>query len=234
MSDALIPILVVAVVIGLLAASVWLDRKRRAHLQGAARDLGLAFDPAARSDLHRRYAHGLFDRGRSRRASNTLHGVAKLAGHACPVRMGDYRFTTGSGKHRKTHRYSYCLVDLPWVGTPNLVVRTEDLGDKLMGGLGFDDIDFESEEFSRSFWVTSTDRKYAYDVIHPRMMEFLMRTDGFDIEILNDVCLLTRGSGRWPPETFRHALAWAAPFVSGWPDHVTDRLAQRDARGGAA
>jgi hypothetical protein len=55
------------------------------------------------------------------------------------------------------------------VGTPSLLIRREDIGDKLIGGLGFDDIDFESEEFSRDFWVKSDNRRHAYGVIHPRM-----------------------------------------------------------------
>ncbi|MEZ5191462.1 MAG: DUF3137 domain-containing protein [Nocardioides sp.] len=36
------------------------------------------------------------------------------------------------------------------------------------------DIELESEDFNRAFTVTCSDRKFASDVLHPRMMEFLL------------------------------------------------------------
>ena len=43
---------------------------------------------------------------------------------------------------------------------------------------GHDDIDFESAEFSRNFYVKSSDRKWAFDILHARAMEFLLAEDG--------------------------------------------------------
>ena len=52
------------------------------------------------------------------------------------------------------------------------------------GGWGGEKVRFESEEFNKSFKVRTADAKFAYDVIHPRTMEFLMasRPPGFRIE----------------------------------------------------
>ena len=48
---------------------------------------------------------------------------------------------------------------------------------------GFDDIDFESDEFSREFCVKAADRRWAFDVIHQATMEFLLAAPRFTIEL---------------------------------------------------
>ena len=174
MDTFLIILLAAAALAGIIWVSVVAERKRRTVLKAVARNLGLAFDPSTDRQLHRAYGHQLFGRGHSRQATNNMFGTMRLAGYELHVRMGDYRYVTGHGKHQHTHRTSYAAFKLPFVRTPNLLIRREGIGDKLVGGIGFDDIDFESEEFSRAFWVKSENGKYAYDVIHPQMMEFLL------------------------------------------------------------
>jgi hypothetical protein len=56
--------------------------------------------------------------------------------------------------------------------------------------MGYDDIDFESHEFSRAFCVRSSDRKFAYDVCNARMMEFLLENRELCVEIENNVLAL--------------------------------------------
>lgn len=115
----------------------------------------------------------------------------------------------------------------PSGGTPYLFLRKENTGDKIIGGIGFDDIDFESEEFSRKFWVKSDEKKYAYDVIHPGMMEFLLRGPTPRVEIVHDVCLILDGSSRWSLNTFEGAPRWFEEFLGRWPEHLTETLESR-------
>jgi len=228
---AMQPGLIVLVLLAAAVAALWIyqkERERRESLRYLAMQLELDFDPTSDGFLHRRYGHGIFGRGRKRIAWNTLSGVRVIAGHPVRVKMGDYRYTTGSGKNSQTHKLSFAILHLPYVGTPDLLIRREHLGDKLKGGLGFDDIDFESEEFSRQFWVTSPDRKYAYDVLHPRMMRFLMDGPRPQVEIVRDACLVLDGKRRWKPEQFAGCLTWAEEFFSLWPEHLTSRLSPRD------
>ncbi|HSM59213.1 MAG TPA: hypothetical protein VK849_00395 [Longimicrobiales bacterium] len=209
-----------------------LERERRTALEYLAAELGLRFDGSRDPSYHRRYAHGLFRRGRKRLAENTLHGTLSLGGRSCAVRMGDYRYTTGSGKNQRTHRLSYLVLHVPWVGTPDLLIRRERIGDKIGSGIGFDDIDFESEEFSRRFWVKASDRKHAYDVVHAGMMRFLLDGPQPHVEIVDDACLVLDGRDRWSPEEFRGWLAWAGAFFDLWPEHLTERYRERaDVRG---
>ena len=60
------------------------------------------------------------------------------------------------------------------IASPGLTIANEQWGHKLIDALGAEDIDFESDEFSRAYWVKSSDRKFAYDALHPRAMQALL------------------------------------------------------------
>ena len=66
---------------------------------------------------------------------------------------------------------------------PELTIGPEGFFSKIAQAVGYDDIDFESHEFSRQFCVRSRDKKFAYDVCHARMIEYLMANDDLVIEI---------------------------------------------------
>ena len=142
--------------------------------------------------------------------------------------MGDftYKVTTHSGKSSstRTYRFSYLIVHLPFGRVPDLLIRREGLFDKLAGAFGFDDIDFESAEFSRRFFVKSTDKRFAYDVIHPRMMEFLLAGEPPAIDIEYGRCCLSNGRRRWEPHEFKGRVDWIRRFFDHWPDHLTANL----------
>ena len=206
------------------------ERKRREELEAVARRLGLDFDPRVDRTIHRAFGHSIFKSGRSRKATNNFSGTMTIRGYPVEVRMADYQYETGGGKSHQTHRLSFACFLLPFIGTPDLLIRKEGLGDKVLGGLGFDDIDFESEEFSRRFWVTSSDKRYAYDVVHPGMMDFLLRGPTPRAEIVGDVCLVLEGSGRWDPDTFEGAAGWFGEFLQRWPPHLIEQLQPRPGR----
>ncbi|MHC4428421.1 MAG: hypothetical protein ACYS0D_07430, partial [Planctomycetota bacterium] len=154
-------IIVGVIVVGTLAYVGWLiEKKRREALAGLADRLGWYFDPSRDRDHDEEYANfEIFRRGHSRAAYNTLRGTTELADRSCAVKMGDflYRITTSTGKstQTRTYRFSYLIVDMPWAGLPALLIRREHVFDKLAGAFGFDDIDFESAEFSRKYCVKS-------------------------------------------------------------------------------
>ncbi|MCZ6810529.1 MAG: hypothetical protein O7D97_00875, partial [Planctomycetota bacterium] len=95
---------------------------------------------------------------------------------------------------------------------PDLLIRREGMFDKLAGAFGFDDIDFESAEFSKRFYVKSPDKRFAYDVIHPRMMEFLLGGDPPTVDIEAGRCCLSDGRHHWSPEGFGATLNWVIEF----------------------
>ncbi len=231
-------ILIFIVLVGIAITGAIASQKaaqgRRDALAALANELGFRFDPSKDADHDDEYAQfEIFRRGHSRSAYNTLTGGIDPAGPDAgvgpiAVKMGDftYQVTTSNGKTTSTHTYhfSYVILHLPYANVPNLLIRPEHMFDKLAGALGFDDIDFESAEFSRKFHVKSGDKKFAYDVCHPRMIEFLMNGTPPTIDIEHGRCCLFSGAKRWEPPEFKQALSWANAFFEQWPDYVVKEL----------
>jgi hypothetical protein len=217
----------IALVMGLYAHRK--QAARQAALAQLAQELGWQFDPGRDKHFSDRYPHvPLFSRGHSRFAHNRLQGALEIAGQRWPVQLGDYHYqvTSNSGKSQQTttHRFSFLLVQLPFGGVPSVSIRKEHFFDRLASAVGFDDIDFESAEFSRRFHVKSDDKRFAYDLIHPRMMEFLLTGEPPAILLQGvDGCLYTADKC-WSPETCRGQLAWCQAFFELWPEHVTTSL----------
>ncbi|MCA9277504.1 MAG: hypothetical protein H6815_01800 [Phycisphaeraceae bacterium] len=225
-------IAIVAAVMGSKAAN-----QRRDELIALAHQFGLSFYPGHDPDHDDHYSHfEIFRRGHSRSAYNTIAGM--LEEHDSPfstamyVRMGDfqYKVTTNNGKTTTTttYRFSYLIVHIPFAHCPNLLIRREGVFDWIKGALGFNDIDFESAEFSKRFYVSSSDRKFAYDVITPLMMEFLMSHDAPTVDIERARVCISNGRTRWQPAEFGQRLDWLFRFLDLWPEHVRVELAQRN------
>ena len=204
------------------------EKKRREEMAELARTLGFRFNPGPDRNHDEEYGHfEIFRRGHSRVAKNTLTGQLSVDERIYGAVAGDFRYrvTSGSGKNRSTHTYhfSYLILELPF-HSPDLLIRPEGLFDKLAGVFGFDDIDFESEEFSRKFYVKSPDKKFAYDVVHPRMMEFLMHEMPAALDIEHARLCFADGRRRWQPDQFRRRLGYLERFLALWPEHLMVQL----------
>jgi hypothetical protein len=211
------------------------QQKRIAELTQLAAGRRWSFDAAKDYSHEERYGHfSPFNSGRNQYAYNTIRGALAIGDGAWPVQLGDFHYETtststdskGNTRTQTHHHYlSYAIIETPYLGAPDLFVRREGFFDKLAGLLGFDDIDFESAEFSKRFVVKSKDKRFAYDVIHPRMMEFLLDGDPPTIELQRGQCCLTRGEQCWSVTEFESTLQWAIAFFAAWPRHVTKQLA---------
>jgi hypothetical protein len=241
-------VLIIVAVIALIAVSAYYSyqaqQKRIAELSQLGASHGWQFDQSQDSTHDDRYNYfSIFNQGDDRYAYNTLRGDEQVGERPWPVQLGDYHYRTTStstdskGNTTTTyhhHQLSYLIVDTPYLGAPHLFVRREGFFDKLANFFGFSDINFESEEFSRRFRVKSPDKKFAYDVIHPRMMEFLLAEEPPMIDFQRGQCCLSRGERCWPAIEFESNLDWARRFFELWPRHVTNVLEQAEADAHAA
>jgi hypothetical protein len=110
----------------------------------------------------------------------------------------DYHYethSTDSKGRRQTHHhhFSFFILLLPR-SFPELTIAREGVFSKIAQAFGFDDIDFESHEFSRKFCVRSKDKKFAYDVCHARFMEYLLANDDLNIEMEDSALAIGFGS----------------------------------------
>lgn len=228
-----------AVIVGVVA---WLQRQaelaRREALARVAGQLGLRFDFEPRNRGGGFFSRGeqlapfpIFEKGHSRRSWNHLEGALRAWDRDLGVTLADYHYkiTRNSGKHQTTHTYrlSFLLVRLPFGDrVPWLKVRREGFGDRIAAAVGFDDIDFESAEFSRRFHVSSGDRRFAYNLIDPRMIGFLLDVEPPEFAVNEGLLLVTpaAGLGLWQPEDFAAAFRWTQDFLARWPDFVVKDL----------
>ena len=205
-------------------------RERRDALAAWASSRSWSFDPGDDSIHDDEFPQfDVFRRGSQRRAFNSMRGVVTIGDRPFPIKCGDYRYTVSSGKNSTTYRFSYIVLTLPFPNVPGLDIRRENLLDRVAGALGFQDINFESEEFSRRFFVKCSDRRAAYDIISPKMMEFLMASNPPPIHVSGGQVCLIDGDARttWDVAGFERHLGWASQFFSLWP---ADRMDQSGAR----
>ena len=161
--------------------------KRRQAMMALAAKLGLNFYYEKDRDMPRRYR--FLDKlraGRDRYAFNTLSG--NYQGNN--VTVFDYHYKTGSGKDTHHHYLSFFLLQMPMT-FPELIIVKEGIFSKIGQALGYDDIDFESHEFSRKFCVRSKSKKFAYDVCNAQMIEYLLSNTDLSIEIETNVMALS-------------------------------------------
>jgi hypothetical protein len=177
------------------------DQKRREALLLWAAARGWNMVPGKSGPVHRDYP-GLkvFQKGHSRSARNLIKG--ELGGR--PVTLMDYKYVVGHGKNSSTHHRGVVILHCDFPTVP-LIIRRENPLDRVGEFFGADDIDFESSEFSRKFHVKSADRKWAFDVIHARMMEYLLTAPAMVIEFGYAEIAVYR-TGRCSPPQYEQAL----------------------------
>ena len=210
-----IALIVVVGILGYISA-----RKRREAMAALAAKLGLHFDPNKNWDIARRYS--FLDKLRSGSNRYTFNIMAgSYQGH--DVSLFDYHYethSTDSKGHRQTHHhyFSFFILHLP-ASFPELTIGSEGFFSKIAQALGYDDIDFESHEFSRKFCVRSPDKKFAYDVCNARMIEYLLSNTDLAIEIEGDALAISFSS-RLVPEVIEPNLNRLITLRSLMPEYV--------------
>ena len=184
-----------ALVIAGIVYSAIAAKKRREALGALAARLGLAFSTEHDRNLPERF-HFLdrLAQGSNRYAYNVLSGTWQ--GES--VLVFDYHYETHSrdSKGRRQtqhHHFSFFILLLP-ANFPELTVAREGIFSKVAQAFGYDDIDFESHEFSRKFCVRSSNKKFAYDVCHARFMEYLLANDDLNLEMEGGALAIGFGS----------------------------------------
>jgi len=183
---------VVVLVIAVISAfyGVIRARKRLEGLFELAQRLGLNFSAAEDYGLADRYGFlKQLAQGENRYARNVLSGTYQQN----QVLAFDFHYETysqgKSGRQTHHHWFSFFILTLP-AFFPDLTIRRENFLTKVAEAFGYQDIKFESAEFSQAFCVRSPDKKFAYDVCNAKMMEYLLANRDLSVEIENQVLAL--------------------------------------------
>lgn len=151
------------------------EEQRRRDLAALARKLKLRFSPKGDFELAKNYLFlRWLKRGDISYAYNAFYGYHL----GYPVTVFDYTFAAG-----KYNYYWSAFVLKMKTNFPDMIISHENMESRFAEGLGESHITFESAEFSRVFRVRSVDKKFAFDVCHPQLMEFLLANQDLTIEI---------------------------------------------------
>jgi len=185
MSNNTIPTILIGIIVAVIAGSLSRksdpEAKRRNDLGALARKLKLQFNPKNDFKLAEKFSVlSWLRRGDVRYAYNVFHGCHL----EYPVTIFDYHFSTpGSGKSGGYDYYWSAFVVEMKTNFPDMIISHESRESRLAEALGGSHIAFESAEFTRAFRVRSSDKKFAYDVCHPKMMEYLLANQDLTVEI---------------------------------------------------
>ncbi len=173
---------VVAIIWGAQAA-----KKRRSEMGDLAGRLGLQFSSERNYQLAKQYAFlDKLRQGDNRYAYNIMSG--RFQDH--DIAAFDYHYethSTDSKGNRQTHHHHFSFFILKLAKYfPELTIAKEGIFSKIAQAVGFDDIDFESHEFSKRFVVRSKDKKFAYDFCNAQMIDYLLGHPDINIEVDQD------------------------------------------------
>ena len=211
-------VLVALLVVGVILYRVIAVRRRRKELSAWAAGHGLSFSSDGVSHMDDAYpAFGDLRTGSDRLAYNRMEG--QWAGRA--FRAFDYVYTTGSGRSRARFDFSAIILESQ-VPLKPLLIQAENAFDRVEEFFGVEGIQFESAEFSRVFHVLSADRKWAYDVLHPRAMELLLSMPRFEIQF-DDKAVMVHRASTFSVQDFEAAAKVAQGLLDGLPEYVKEQ-----------
>lgn len=202
-------------------------KKRREAMYAQAAAMGFAYQRSDPGLMARMTGYGdPFTRGFGRSASNVLTGTWD----GRPAVAFDYQYKTRGGKNNNVRRHNMGIACVhSRLAMPELTITPEGPLTRAMGKLLGDDITLESEDFNRAFRMTSTDRRFASDLVDPRMMDFLLAHGQEGIRLSGGQAM-RMVNGRLQPDQIPAAMAYLDAFLDRIPQHVRRTLGERPIR----
>lgn len=232
-------VIIVVVILAILGIIAYLrfrqslaEKKRCEALPNVAEYLKLNFSFVDKFDiLLTIYDHSIFKEVEADvdecEVSNIIYGSYKGKTLHC----FDYHFVkisydkNGRETYERNYYFSCVLYDFGnKVYMKRLLIRPKGFGDKILSAMGINVINFESDEFNKKFHVKSEDKKFAYDVIHPRVMDLFLRHKIFHSFELSEHSILLCNVGKLQPHEVQNMLDIMAGFVNLMPEYLLQEL----------
>jgi len=181
------PLLIVGIIaaVAVIGYFAWkAEQKRRAEFTAWASANGWSYSHHRNREVYHRFSFlDRLNKGSNRYAFHCLEG--SWQDHQA---MGfSFHYETHSydnkGRRRTHHHHLGVVVIQIEKSLPELRLSPEGWLNRLGHAVGFQDIDFESVEFSKAFEVKSGDKKFAFDFCHTGMMEYLLQNRQTSLEV---------------------------------------------------
>lgn len=203
----------VFIFIGLLilipVLAFYFDWRRRKALEELAASMGLRYVQDG-PELYSLNGSGLeiFGLGHSRRAANLIE-VPVSGGN---IRVFDYRYVTGSGKHSQTHNFTMALIACRGQ-VPHFDLKPETLMYKIGEMIGFKDIDLPAfPVFSDKYRLTGPDETAVHMFFTPSRAAWFEQNPGLRVQGAPGHILLLKGERRLPVDEWQGFIEEAKAF----------------------
>lgn len=163
------------------------------------------------------------------RYRNTMLRRWSVRGRTFELRAGDFEGIPGEDGLQGPG-FSYVALHTPDPDAPDLSIRRERFWHRAAETLGFDDVDFESAEFSRRFRVRARCRRFACDLIQPAVMELLLASRCRRLELRQGALVIHSGWWPWSTQRLAEGLELLAEIAESWPGHAAERVATEGRR----
>jgi hypothetical protein len=212
-------VVMAAAVVMLIVYGIQEEKKRRAAFLQFAEAHGLHFDPSRRSRQPPELSFlPFFGRGENRYSHYWITG--RWGDFECSAFEYHYEVTTRNEKSSSTTHYYHAVFTLTLPDScPVLLISPENFLTRIAGAIGFSDIQLESAEFNRAFQIRSKDKRFAYDICHPRAMEFLLAHPGTHLALgQNQLCFYQ--SKRLQVAALESTFRWLVDFYQLIPAYL--------------
>jgi hypothetical protein len=238
--DSIFAIVIPVVIVVVIVIAVLAEKKKRERLEAYAAEKGWSYYPSG-SPMQADAPGCLSKLGASSNEAilSRYQGFSPFGiGHRQLVRhvltsqqdgeewiFFDYQYTTGTGKNKTTHRYFIGSVFVP-LRLEEMEVGQESFLHRAGGLVGIKDIQFESEEFNRKFWVKAGRDEFAYHVLHPTMMEHFLQHSMGSFQ-MNGPALVVHSYGSLNVKHAEQLHLFLDGLLERLPDYLKEDLSHR-------
>ena len=118
----------------------------------------------------------LFSNGSSRRILPAMVGSDSAGSNWF---LFDYQYTVSSGKSSHTHHFSVVVVQAK-LAFPTMSLAPENVGFSVGKFFGMRELQVESEEFNKRYFIKTADEKMSLDLLHPVAIEALLKQPPYE------------------------------------------------------
>ena len=199
------------VLIGGLIVATIVSRKREQErtrmLQSTATLFGWQFSEVAGLDwIPNLEKFSLFSHGHSKEIRNAMYGEREGVKSA----VFDYKYVTGSGKHRQVHNQSVVYFEPRDLSLPQFSLRPEGMMHKLISAFGYQDIDFgQRPTFSSCYLLRGPDEAAIRAQFSDALLGFYEMNEGSSTDGGGNQLFIFRENFRPPPQEIQAYVNWA-------------------------
>lgn len=185
-----VAVIAVVVVSFIIFASI-AEKKRRAAIEQAATELGLAFSSSLPSP-----DRDVFDTFQLSQIGHSRDAACSITADSGELRMVlfDYTYTTGGGKNKNTKNFNVVMASSEQLDMPQFSLSPESFFHRVADFFGYKDIDFDDDTaFSDKYLLKGGQEEAIREFFTAKRRSAFMKLDNVMIEAKGNEFIFYRG-----------------------------------------